>query len=77
MRRRKEGLCIFFYLWQTAVLAWFKLSTERATSQSAWNPQEATEAATLISRGAAPWPPPYNNRPSCWGGVEWGAWRVL
>lgn len=38
MRRRKEGLCIFFYLWQTAVLAWFKLSTERATSQSAWNP---------------------------------------
>lgn len=23
--RREEGLCIFLYLWQTAVLAWFKL----------------------------------------------------
>lgn len=42
--RREEGLCIFLYLWQTAVLAWFKLPIEIFTSQPVWNPQDATGA---------------------------------
>lgn len=32
---REEGLCIFLYLWQIAVLAWFKLPMEIPTSQPA------------------------------------------
>lgn len=40
--RREEGLCIFLYLWQTAVLAWFKLPIEIFISQPVWNPQDAT-----------------------------------
>lgn len=39
--RREEGLCIFLYLWQTAVLAWFQLPMEASTSQPAQNPQGA------------------------------------
>lgn len=36
--RREEGLCIFLYLWQIAVLAWFKLPMEISTSQPAQRP---------------------------------------
>lgn len=39
--RREEGLCIFLYLWQTAVLAWFQLPMEVSTSQPTQNPQDA------------------------------------
>lgn len=39
--RREEGLCIFLYLWQTAVPAWFKLPMEGPTPQPARRPQDA------------------------------------
>lgn len=42
--RREEGLCIFLYLWQTAVLAWFKLPMEGPTPQPARSPQDAPGA---------------------------------
>lgn len=58
--RREEGLCIFLYLWQTAVLAWFKLSMEISTSQTAWNPQDAS-GATCPSEQPA-------NQPVLWQG---------
>lgn len=64
--RREEGLCIFLYLWQTAVLAWFQLPMEASTSQPAQNPQGARGATCSCEqpacppglRGAAPSPPP-------------------
>lgn len=50
--RREEGLCIFLYLWQTAVLAWFKLPMEISTSQPAQNPQDARGATCLSEQPA-------------------------
>lgn len=44
--RGEEGLCIFLYLWQTAVLAWFKLPTERSTSLRAGDPEDAGGATS-------------------------------
>lgn len=38
----KEGLCIFLYLWQTAVLAWFNCPMERSTSLPAWSPWDTS-----------------------------------
>lgn len=53
--RREEGLCIFLYLWQTAVLAWFQVPMEVSTSQPTQNPQ-----------GAMGPPAPVSSRPSSW-----------
>ena len=52
--RREEGLCIFLYLWQTAVLAWFQLPMEASTSQPAQNPQGARGATHSREQPAYP-----------------------
>lgn len=77
--RREEGLCIFLYLWQTAVLAWFKLPMEGPTPQPARSPQDAPgatcrrqqpasqRASALAGLPLAP-RPPITRRPAQGGG---------
>lgn len=38
----KEELCIFLYLWQTAVLAWLNSPMERSTFQPEWSPWDTS-----------------------------------
>lgn len=66
--RREEGLCIFLYLWQTAVLAWFKLPIEISylnlfgIHKMPLGPpaQASSQPISLCSGWAAP-PPPSPN----------------
>lgn len=78
---REEGLCIFLYLWQIAVLAWFKLPMEIPTSQPAQihrmpvgpPTQVGSQPVSLRSSWATPCPPPPKNQVSYSGplGVLW------
>lgn len=38
----RGGLCIFLYLWQTAVLAWFECPMETSTFQPKWSPRDTS-----------------------------------
>lgn len=71
--RREEGLCIFLYLWQTAVLAWFKLPWRDphlsllGAHRTPLGPpaEDSSQPMRLCSGWAASRPPPPNNQASC------------